>query len=57
MIMSFLTFYLSCSQLFAKDRFTGLSSMWRPLTCHSYGVGALQVALLESQSFSMRFLY
>ena len=42
MIMSFFTFCLSCSQLFAKDRFTGLSSMWRPLICHSYEVGALQ---------------
>ena len=35
--MSFLTFCLSCSQLFAKGRFIGLSSMCRPLTCHSYG--------------------
>ena len=42
MIMSFLTFCLSCSQLFAKGRFTGLSSVWRPLTCHSYGVGVSQ---------------
>ena len=42
MIMSFLTFCLSCSQLFTEGKFTGLSSMWRLLTCHSYGVGALQ---------------
>ena len=42
MIMSFLTFCLSCSQLFAKGRLTGLNSVWRPITCHSYEVGALQ---------------
>ena len=41
MIMSFLTFFLSYSQLFAKGRFTGLSFVWHPLTCHSYEVGAL----------------
>ena len=42
--MSFSTFCLSCSQLFAKGRFTGLSSVWRPLTCHSYWVGALHIS-------------
>ena len=42
MIMSFFTFFLSYSQLFVEGTFTGLSSVWRPLTCHSYGVGALQ---------------
>ena len=41
MIMSFLTFCLS-SQLFSKGRFIGLSSLWCPLTCNSYGVGVLQ---------------
>ena len=42
--MSFLTFFLTCSQLFAKGRFIGLSSVWRPLTCHSYGEGALHIS-------------
>ena len=42
MIMSFFTFRLSCSQLFAKDGFTGLSSVWRLHTCNSYRVRALQ---------------
>ena len=46
MIISFLTFCLSCFQLFAKGRFTGLNSVWRPLTCSSYGVGALHARAL-----------
>ena len=48
MIMPFLTFCSSCSQLFAKGRFTGLSSMCRLLTFHSYGVGALHNAPIRA---------
>ena len=48
MIMLFLTFFLSCSQLFVKSRFTGLSFVWRPLPCHSYGVGALYALCPQS---------
>ena len=48
MIMSFFTFCLNFSQLFSKGMFTGLNSVWRLLTCHSYGVRGLYLSIKKS---------